>query len=51
MRRHVRVAPPAAAVDRSLVVPPALAHFLLEPSALQPGADAKASVHLAGETA
>jgi hypothetical protein len=35
----------------ALVLLPALAHFLLKPSALQPSADAKASVQLAGETA
>jgi len=35
----------------ALVVLPALAHFLLKPSALQPSADAKAFVQLAGETA
>jgi hypothetical protein len=35
----------------ALVLLPALAHFLLKPSALQPSADAKASVQLSGETA
>ena len=35
----------------ALVLLPALAHFLLKPSALQSCADTKASVHLAGETA
>jgi len=35
----------------ALVLLPALAHFVLKPSALQPSADAKASVQLAGETA
>lgn len=35
----------------ALVLLPALAHFLLKPSALQRSADAKASVQLAGETA
>ncbi len=55
MNRYVRVAPPAAAVDDALhvlsVTLPSLAHFLLKPSALQPGAVANASVQLAGETA
>ncbi len=57
MNRHVRAAPLATAVDHALsmlaglVVLPALAHFPSKPSAPQPGADAKASVQLPGETA
>jgi hypothetical protein len=35
----------------ALVLLPMITHFLLSPSALQPSADAKASVQLAGETA
>ena len=54
MNRHVRVAPLAAAVDHALhilaVTLPSLAHFL-KPSSRRPGADSKASVQLAGDTA